>query len=53
MSIKGGTIADIHAEAERGKAMALFGIGPLLGPVSAYCSYLSRISLIASRLLVR
>lgn len=34
MSIGGGTIADIHTQAERGKAMALFGIGPLVGPVS-------------------
>ncbi|KZF23887.1 putative MFS transporter [Xylona heveae TC161] len=32
MSIGGGTIADLHVEAERGKAMALFGLGPLLGP---------------------
>ncbi|KAJ5280618.1 MFS transporter [Penicillium angulare] len=33
MSIGGGTIADLHVEAERGKAMAIFGMGPLLGPV--------------------
>ncbi|RDL36000.1 putative MFS transporter [Venustampulla echinocandica] len=33
LSIGGGTIADLHTEAERGKAMALFGLGPLLGPV--------------------
>ncbi|MCJ1403547.1 hypothetical protein MMC11_006770 [Xylographa trunciseda] len=33
LSIGGGTIADLHVEAERGKAMALFGLGPLLGPV--------------------
>ncbi|KAB8233933.1 MFS transporter [Aspergillus alliaceus] len=33
MSIGGGTIADLYTEAERGKAMALYGIGPLLGPV--------------------
>ncbi|KAH8165032.1 hypothetical protein CIB48_g3176 [Xylaria polymorpha] len=33
MSIGGGTIADITPQEERGKAIALFGIGPLLGPV--------------------
>ncbi|KAF2471754.1 putative MFS transporter [Lindgomyces ingoldianus] len=33
MAIGGGTIADIHPPDERGKAMALFGLGPLLGPV--------------------
>ncbi|MCJ1380893.1 hypothetical protein MMC17_004002 [Xylographa soralifera] len=33
LSMGGGTIADLHTEAERGKAMALFGLGPLLGPV--------------------
>ncbi|KAJ5947159.1 MFS transporter [Penicillium verhagenii] len=33
MAIGGGTIADLHVEAERGKAMAIFGMGPLLGPV--------------------
>lgn len=35
MAIGGGTIADLHVEAERGKAMAIFGMGPLLGPVSS------------------
>lgn len=34
MSIGGGTIADLHRQEERGKAMALFGLGPLLGPVN-------------------
>lgn len=34
MSIGGGTIADLYEADERGKAMALFGLGPLLGPVS-------------------
>ncbi|KAJ6014616.1 MFS transporter [Penicillium herquei] len=29
----GGTIADLYPTSERGKAMALFGLGPLLGPV--------------------
>ena len=29
-SMGGGTIADLHTEAERGKAMALFGLGPFL-----------------------
>ncbi|RKU41915.1 hypothetical protein DL546_000509 [Coniochaeta pulveracea] len=33
MSIGGGTIADLYEADERGKAMALFGLGPLLGPV--------------------
>nr|A0A089FRP6.1 RecName: Full=MFS transporter prlG; AltName: Full=Pyrrolocin biosynthesis protein G [fungal sp. NRRL 50135]AIP87507.1 putative MFS transporter [fungal sp. NRRL 50135] len=33
MAIGGGTIADLHKPEERGKAMALFGLGPLLGPV--------------------
>lgn len=33
MSIGGGTIADLYRQEQRGKAMALFGLGPLLGPV--------------------
>ncbi|KAI1145003.1 major facilitator superfamily domain-containing protein [Nemania diffusa] len=33
MSIGGGTVADITPQEERGKAIALFGVGPLLGPV--------------------
>ncbi|KAF5024493.1 hypothetical protein F66182_3433 [Fusarium sp. NRRL 66182] len=33
MTIGGGTIADLTAVEKRGKAMAVFGIGPLLGPV--------------------
>lgn len=33
MTVGGGTIADIHTPEERGKAMAIFGLGPLLGPV--------------------
>ncbi|KAF3480260.1 putative transporter [Arthroderma uncinatum] len=33
MSIGGGTIADITPLEKRGKAMALFTMGPLLGPV--------------------
>lgn len=33
MSTGGGTIADITPQQERGKAMALFMMGPLLGPV--------------------
>lgn len=33
MSIGGGTIADLYRQEESGKAMALFGLGPLLGPV--------------------
>ena len=34
MSIGGGTVADLFPQEERGKAMALFTVGPLLGPVS-------------------
>ncbi|RWA07447.1 hypothetical protein EKO27_g7668 [Xylaria grammica] len=33
MTIGGGTIADITPQEQRGKATALFAIGPLLGPV--------------------
>ncbi|KAI0490343.1 major facilitator superfamily domain-containing protein [Xylaria cf. heliscus] len=33
VSIGGGTIADVTDQAERGKAIALWGLGPLLGPV--------------------
>ncbi|TGJ81957.1 hypothetical protein E0Z10_g6800 [Xylaria hypoxylon] len=33
LSIGGGTIADVTTQQERGKAVALWGIGPLLGPV--------------------
>lgn len=33
MAVGGGTIADLFVSAERGKAMALFSMGPLLGPV--------------------
>nr|S4W288.1 RecName: Full=MFS transporter eqxG; AltName: Full=Equisetin biosynthesis protein G [Fusarium heterosporum]AGO86666.1 putative MFS transporter [Fusarium heterosporum] len=32
MSIGGGTVADLFPQEERGKAMALFTVGPLLGP---------------------
>ncbi|MCJ1391745.1 hypothetical protein MMC18_004610 [Xylographa bjoerkii] len=32
MAIRGRTIADLHPPEERGKAMALLGLGPLLGP---------------------
>jgi len=34
MSIGGGTVADLFVQEQRGKAMALFAVGPLLGPVS-------------------
>ncbi|RWA10595.1 hypothetical protein EKO27_g4499 [Xylaria grammica] len=34
LSIGGGTIADVTTQAERGKAIGLWGIGPLLGPVA-------------------
>ncbi|KAI1036553.1 hypothetical protein LB503_003381 [Fusarium chuoi] len=33
MSIGGGTVADLFVQEQRGKAMALFTVGPLLGPV--------------------
>ncbi|KAK3386678.1 putative MFS transporter [Podospora didyma] len=33
MTIGGGTVADLVPEESRGKAMALYGMGPLLGPV--------------------
>jgi len=32
-TIGGGSIADITTQEERGKAIALWGVGPLLGPV--------------------
>ncbi|KAH8164328.1 hypothetical protein CIB48_g3938 [Xylaria polymorpha] len=32
LSIGGGTIADVTTQGERGKAIALWGLGPLLGP---------------------
>ncbi|KAI1151254.1 major facilitator superfamily domain-containing protein [Nemania diffusa] len=34
LSIGGGTIADLTTQDERGKAIALWGVGPLLGPVA-------------------
>ncbi|KAI1749727.1 major facilitator superfamily domain-containing protein [Xylaria castorea] len=34
LSIGGGTIADVTTQGERGKAIALWGVGPLLGPVA-------------------
>lgn len=42
MTIGGGTVADVVPQEKRGKAMALFAIGPLLGPVrvipfASYC----------------
>lgn len=54
MAIGGGTIADLYEPSERGKAMALFGMGPLLGPVrSSFLSpELSIYFLIVDRLLV-
>lgn len=33
MSIGGGTVADVTPKEQRGKAMALFTMGPILGPV--------------------
>ncbi|KAK2612517.1 MFS transporter fsa7 [Conoideocrella luteorostrata] len=33
MSIGGGTVADVTLQEKRGKAMALFTMGPILGPV--------------------
>ncbi|KAI0196754.1 major facilitator superfamily domain-containing protein [Xylaria flabelliformis] len=34
LSIGGGTIADVTTQGERGRAIALWGLGPLLGPVA-------------------
>ncbi|KAJ2988718.1 hypothetical protein NUW58_g3831 [Xylaria curta] len=34
LTIGGGTIADVTTQSERGKAVALWGLGPLLGPVA-------------------
>lgn len=34
LTVGGGTIADVIPPAQRGRAMSLFVIGPLLGPVS-------------------
>lgn len=36
LSIGGGTIADVTTQGERGKAIALWGLGPLLGPVCIF-----------------
>lgn len=36
MAVGGGTIADITPQEQRGKATALFAIGPLLGPVGIF-----------------
>ncbi|GAW20122.1 hypothetical protein ANO14919_096180 [Xylariales sp. No.14919] len=33
MVVGGGTVADLYEAKERGKALAMFGLGPLLGPV--------------------
>ncbi|KAI0102475.1 putative MFS transporter [Nemania sp. FL0031] len=33
MVVGGGAVADLYDTEERGKAMAMFGLGPLLGPV--------------------
>lgn len=33
MSIGGGTVADVTPQEQRGKAMALFAMGPIVGPV--------------------
>jgi MFS family permease len=35
-TIGGGTVADIYPANERGKALALFALGPLLGPVGIF-----------------
>lgn len=38
LTIGGGTVADVIPQNNRGKAMALFTMGPLLGPVCGYPS---------------
>lgn len=37
-TIGGGTVADLFAASERGKALAFFALGPLLGPVYLPCA---------------
>ena len=34
LSVGGGTVADLYPPQLRGKAMSMFSLGPLLGPVS-------------------
>ena len=36
LTVGGGTIADVVPPAQRGKAMSLFVVGPLLGPVGGF-----------------
>jgi MFS family permease len=36
MSIGGGIVADVSSQEKRGKAVAIFAAGPLLGPVCTY-----------------
>ncbi|KAJ0168957.1 putative transporter [Colletotrichum tanaceti] len=45
MAVGGGTIADMHMADERGKATALFSLGPLLGPAG----FLSLVSVVFMR----
>lgn len=35
LTVGGGTVADVVPPAQRGRAMSVFSMGPLLGPVSA------------------
>jgi MFS family permease len=35
-TIGGGTVADLYQPSERGRALALFALGPLLGPVRIF-----------------
>ena len=44
MTIGGGTVADVIPQDKRGKAMAIFACGPLLGPVSNSAYFCSRYS---------
>ncbi|KAK4868609.1 hypothetical protein LT330_006811 [Penicillium expansum] len=46
MVVGGGTIADLYQANERGKAMALFGLGPLLGLVIGPAGVVSLLTLI-------
>lgn len=39
LTVGGGTVADVVPPAQRGKAMSLFLVGPLIGPVRSSCIY--------------
>lgn len=39
LTLGGGSIADVYMQEERGMAMAMFALGPLLGPVVGEFSF--------------